>query len=332
MSKAKTAVKLSDVEKTVADIQSKFGATSLMRMGQRTVENVPVIPTGSLALDRAIGIGGYPLGRIVEIYGPEASGKTTLALSAMANVQRVGGNVAIIDAEHALDPAYADALGVAVDDVMLCQPDFGEQALDITCELINSGNCQLVVVDSVAALVPKAELEGNSGDSHMGLQARLMGQAMRRITGIAHKNQVCVIFINQIRHKIGVMFGSPETTTGGNALKYYASLRLDIRRRDKIQEGDDTIGNLTEVKVVKNKFYPPFRSATFDIIYGKGIDTVGDLINAAVDSGIIKKEGAWYSHEGEKLGQGRRNVEALFKQDIERRTKIHQQVRAVWLK
>jgi len=324
----KKATALGDVEETLLGIRQKFGDTALMRLGERVLEKVPVIPTGSYALDRALGIGGYPRGRIVEIYGPEASGKTTLTLHAMANVQRLGGRVAFIDVEHALDPAYAESVGVNTDELLLSQPDFGEQALDITYELINSGIVQLVVFDSVAALVPKVELEGNSGDAHMGLQARLMGQAMRRLTPCAQRNGVCLIFINQIRHKIGVLFGSPETTTGGNALKYFASVRLDVRKRDKINDGDETIGNLTEVKVVKNKFYPPFKRASFDIIYGKGIDHYGDLINVAVQVGVLSKSGTWYIYDTERLGQGRKKVEERLRADIDVYKKIRDAVEA----
>jgi len=317
-----------DMNQTVAGIRQKFGESSLMRLGEKLVDNVAVIPTGSMSLDRALGVGGYPLGRIVEIYGPEASGKTTLTLHAMANAQKMGGGVAFIDAEHALDPDYAEALGVKVSDVLLCQPDYGEQALDIAFELIKSGNVKLVVVDSVAALVPKSELEGNSGDMLPGLQARLMGQAMRRLTGVAQKNNVCLIFINQIRHKIGVMYGSPETTTGGHSLKYFASVRLDIRKRDKISEGDETIGNVTEVKVVKNKFSPPFKTASFDILYGRGIDQMGDLINVAVAAKVLTKSGAWYSYGADMLGQGRKKLEERLRDDPDMLAKVREATEA----
>lgn len=309
--------KLSDVERTVADIRKKFGDDSLMRLTDKRVEKVAVISSGSLALNRAMGCGGYPRGRIIEVYGPESSGKTTLTLHAIAECQAAGGVAAFIDAEHALDVDYARRLGVRVDDLLISQPDHGEQALEITENLIASGTIALVVVDSVAALVPKAELEGEMGDTHMGLHARLMSQALRKLTGVVHRTGTTLIFINQLRMKIGVMFGSPETTTGGNALKFYASMRLDVRRREQRKDADDLAsGNLTEIKIVKNKLAPPFRKAEFDIIYGQGIDKIGDLINVAVELGVITRSGAWYSTKGVRLSQGYNNLVLKLKEDV----------------
>jgi recombination protein RecA len=303
--KTASAAKLAALDQALAQIDKQFGKGSAMRMGERTAEKIDVIPTSSLSLDIALGIGGLPRGRIVEIYGPEASGKTTLALHAVANCQKQGGLVAYIDAEHALDPQYAAALGVDIDAMIISQPDTGEQGLEIADTLIRSGAVDLVVVDSVAALVPRAEIEGEMGDSHVGLQARMMSQALRKITGGLHNTMTTAIFINQLREKIGVMFGSPEVTTGGKALKFYASVRLDIRRIETLKDGTEAVGNRTRVKVVKNKMASPFRQAEFDIIYGEGISYEGGIIDLGVEHGFVKKAGAWYTYEGEQLGQGK---------------------------
>jgi recombination protein RecA len=292
----------------LAQIDKQFGKGSVMRLGERTAVPMEVIPTGSIALDIALGIGGLPRGRIVEIYGPESSGKTTVALHAVANAQAAGGVAAFIDAEHALDPDYAKALGVDTDALLVSQPDTGEQALEIMDMLIRSGAIDIVVVDSVAALVPRAEIEGEMGDSHVGLQARLMSQALRKITGALSNSGTTAIFINQLREKIGVMFGSPETTTGGKALKFYASIRLDVRRIETLKDGGDAVGNRTRVKVVKNKVAPPFKQAEFDIVYGVGISREGSLIDVGVEQGFVKKSGAWYTYDGDQLGQGKENV------------------------
>jgi recombination protein RecA len=293
-------------------IERQFGKGSIMKLGSRTVQDIPTIPTGSLALDKALGIGGLPRGRVVEIFGPESSGKTTLALHAVASAQKQGGIAAFIDAEHALDPIYARKLGVNCDELLISQPDTGEQALEIADMLVRSGAIDIVVIDSVAALVPRAEIEGDMGDSHMGLQARLMSQALRKLTGTISKTMTCVIFINQIRSKIGVVFGNPETTTGGNALKFYASVRLDIRRTTPIKDALEQTGNRTKVRVVKNKLAPPFREAEFDILYGEGISAAGDLLDVGVEAGIIEKSGSWYAYQGERIGQGRQNVKNYF--------------------
>ena len=292
----------------LSQIEKQFGKNTVMRLGDNTVQAVEAVSTGSLTLDIALGIGGLPKGRIVEIYGPESSGKTTMTLQAIAECQKAGGTCAFIDAEHALDPQYARKLGVDIDNLLVSQPDNGEQALEIADMLVRSGAIDLIVVDSVAALTPRAEIEGEMGDSHMGLQARLMSQALRKITGNAKRSNCMVIFINQIRMKIGVMFGSPETTTGGNALKFYASVRLDIRRIGQVKEGDEIIGSETRVKVVKNKMAPPFKEAVFQILYGKGVNHLGELIDLAVQQEIIQKAGAWYSYQGDKIGQGKNNV------------------------
>ncbi len=298
----------------LTQIEKQFGKGSVMRMGDvGAVRNVEVISTGSLGLDLALGIGGVPRGRVVEIYGPESSGKTTLTLHIVAEAQKLGGTAAFVDAEHALDPGYAGKLGVNMDELLVSQPDTGEQALEITDMLVRSGAVDIVVVDSVAALTPKAEIEGEMGDSHVGLQARLMSQALRKLTGNIKRSNAVVIFINQIRMKIGVMFGSPETTTGGNALKFYASVRLDIRRTGSIKKGDEVIGNETKVKVVKNKMAPPFRQAEFDILYGEGISREGEIIDLGVKADIIEKSGAWYSYEGNRIGQGKDNVRVFLK-------------------
>jgi recombination protein RecA len=312
----------------LTQIERQFGKGSVMRMGDLgAVRNVEVISTGSLGLDLALGIGGVPRGRVVEIYGPESSGKTTLTLHIVAEAQRLGGTAAFVDAEHALDPIYAAKLGVNMDDLLVSQPDTGEQALEITDMLVRSGAVDVVVVDSVAALTPKAEIEGEMGDSHVGLQARLMSQALRKLTGNIKRSNCVVIFINQIRMKIGVMFGSPETTTGGNALKFYASVRLDIRRTGSIKKGDEVIGNETKVKVVKNKVAPPFKQAEFDILYGEGISREGEIIDLGVTAGVIEKSGAWYSCDGNRIGQGKDNVRTYLKENPELTRTIEARIR-----
>lgn len=301
----------------LAQIDKSFGKGSVMRLGDESRPPVSVIPTGSVALDVALGVGGLPRGRIVEVYGPESSGKTTVALHAVASAQRAGGNAAFIDAEHALDPVYAKALGVDIDNLLVSQPDTGEQALEITDMLVRSGGLDIIVIDSVAALVPKAEIEGEMGDSHVGLQARLMSQALRKITGALSSTGTTAIFINQLREKIGVFFGNPETTTGGKALKFYASVRLDVRRIGGLKDGDQPVGNRTRVKVVKNKMAPPFKQAEFDILYGEGISVEGGILDLAVENDIVKKSGAWFTYDGEQLGQGRENVRKLLKDNPE---------------
>jgi recombination protein RecA len=300
------------VDTAMGQIERQFGKGAIMKLGSRPVENIPVIPTGSIELDRALGIGGLPRGRVIEIFGPESSGKTTLALHAVANAQKKGGIAAFIDAEHALDTAYARKLGVNCDELLVSQPDTGEQALEIADMLVRSGAIDVMVIDSVAALVPRAEIEGEMGDAHMGLQARLMSQALRKLTATIGKTMTSVIFINQIRMKIGVMFGNPETTTGGNALKFYSSVRLDIRRIGAIKDGQDVVGNRTRVKVVKNKMAPPFKEAEFDIMYGEGVSRAGDLLDVGVNTGIVEKSGSWYSYNGERIGQGRENAKKFF--------------------
>jgi len=310
------------VEQAISQIERQFGRGSIMKMSEDRVIDVPAISTGSLALDLALGIGGVPRGRVVEIYGPEASGKTTLALHVAAEAQAQGGMVAFVDAEHALDVGYARKLGVDVDSLLVSQPDTGEQALDIAEILVRSGAIDVLIIDSVAALVPRAEIEGEMGDQHIGLQARLMSQALRKLTATISKSMTCVIFINQIRMKIGVMFGNPETTTGGNALKFYATQRLDIRRIGAIKEGDQMVGNRTRVKVVKNKIAPPFKEAEFDIIYGTGISKEGDILDLGVGLGLVEKSGAWYSFEGERIGQGRENVKRFLGENQDIRDRI----------
>jgi recombination protein RecA len=310
------------IDQAISQIEKQFGRGSIMKMGDDRIMDLPAISTGSLSLDLALGIGGVPKGRVVEIYGPESSGKTTLALHVAAEAQAKGGMVAFVDAEHALDIGYARKLGVDVDSLLVSQPDTGEQALDITEILVRSGAIDLLVVDSVAALVPRAEIEGDMGDSHMGLQARLMSQALRKLTGTISKSKTCVIFINQIRMKIGVMFGNPETTTGGNALKFYATQRLDIRRIGAIKDGDQVVGNRTRVKVVKNKIAPPFKDAEFDILYGKGISKEGDILDLGVGLGIVEKSGAWYSFGDERIGQGRENVKRFLSENLDIRDQI----------
>jgi len=304
--------KTKSLDNALGQIERQFGSGTVMRMGEKRHEKIPAIPTGSLGLDLALGIGGLPKGRIVEIYGPESSGKTTLTLEVIAQCQKMGGTAAFIDAEHALDPIYAEKLGVNVDELLVSQPDTGEQALEVADIMVASGGIDILVIDSVAALVPKAEIEGEMGDHHVGLQARLMSQALRKITGNVQRSDTLVIFINQIRHKIGVMFGSPETTAGGNALKFYSSVRMDIRRIGTVKEGDEEVGNETRVKVVKNKVSPPFKQAEFQILYNKGINRLGEIIDKGVELDIIEKAGAWYSYNGEKIGQGKsKSIEFL---------------------
>jgi recombination protein RecA len=316
------------LDAAVAQIERAFGKGSIMRMGSRGVdEQIEVIPSGSLGLDLALGIGGLPRGRVMEIYGPESSGKTTLALHAIAEAQKRGGTCAFIDAEHALDPGYARKLGVDVDNLLISQPDAGEQALEICDTLVRSGAIDVVVIDSVAALVPRAELEGEMGDSHMGLHARLMSQALRKLTGSVSRSNTTLIFLNQIRMKIGVMFGNPETTTGGNALKFYASLRLEIRRIGQIKERDEVVGNQTRVKVVKNKLAPPFRQVEFDIIYGEGISKVGELIDLGVKAGVVEKSGAWFSCDSQRIGQGRENAKQFLRDHRDMADAIEKRVR-----
>jgi recombination protein RecA len=316
----------------LSQIEKQFGKGAIMRMGDGSaIRNVEVISSGSLALDVALGIGGLPRGRVIEIYGPESSGKTTLTLQVIAEAQKIGGTAAFVDAEHALDPQYAENLGVNVEDLLVSQPDTGEQALEITDMLVRSGAVDIVVVDSVAALTPKAEIEGEMGDRHVGLQARLMSQALRKLTANIQRSNTMVVFINQIRMKIGVMFGSPETTTGGNALKFYSSVRLDIRRIGSIKKGDEVTGNQTRVKVVKNKMAPPFRQAEFEILYGKGISKIGELIDLGVANGLVEKSGAWYSYGKDRIGQGKENVRTFLEEHPEMAADIESQLRATLL-
>jgi recombination protein RecA len=316
------------LEGALTQIERAFGKGSIMRMGQRTNDNVDVVSTGSLGLDIALGIGGLPRGRVVEIYGPESSGKTTMALHVIAEAQKKGGTCAFIDAEHALDPGYARKLGVDIDSLLISQPDAGEQALEIADTLVRSGAIDVLVIDSVAALVPRAELEGDMGDSHVGLHARLMSQALRKLTGTVSRSNTMIIFLNQIRMKIGVMFGSPETTTGGNALKFYASVRLDIRRIGQIKEKDEVVGNQTRVKVVKNKMAPPFKQVEFDIMYGEGVSKMGELIDLGVKANIVEKSGAWFSHDSTRIGQGRENSKQFLREHPEMAAGIEAKIRA----
>ncbi|MBS1582812.1 MAG: recombinase RecA [Bacteroidetes bacterium] len=320
--------KLKALQLTMDKMEKTFGKGAIMRMGDDAVEQVEVIPTGSIGLDLALGVGGYPKGRVVEIYGPESSGKTTLAIHAIAEVQKKGGIAAIVDAEHAFDRFYAEALGVDTENLLISQPDNGEQALEIADNLIRSGAIDLLVVDSVAALTPRAEIEGEMGDSAVGMQARLMSKALRKLTGTISKTGCCCIFINQLREKIGVMFGNPETTTGGNALKFYASVRLDIRRTNQIKDGENVVGNRTKVKVVKNKVAPPFKKTEFDILFGKGVSKTGEIIDMGVEMGVIKKSGSWFAYEDNKLGQGRDAVRQLLEDNTELCEELEKKIKA----
>ena len=326
---------MSDKDKNLTEalsqIEKQFGKGTVMKMGDREIVDIPSVSTGSLGLDIALGIGGLPKGRVVEIFGPESSGKTTLTLQAIAECQKAGGTAAFIDAEHALDPNYAEKLGVNVDELLLSQPDTGEQALDVTDMLVKSGSVDLVVIDSVAALTPRAEIEGDMGDHHMGLQARLMSQALRKITGNIQRSNCMVIFINQIRMKIGVMFGNPETTTGGNALKFYSSVRLDIRRIGAVKEGEEVVGNETRVKVVKNKVSPPFKQAEFQIMYGEGINTEGEILELGQKLELVEKSGSWYSHNGEKIGQGKVNASKFLKENSKIRDALIKEIRKAYI-
>ena len=315
------------LDQVMLDIEKQFGKGAVMKLGEQAHQKIDTISSGSISLDAALGIGGYPKGRIIEIYGPESSGKTTFALHAIAEAQKKGGRAAFIDAEHALDPIYASKIGVNINELLLSQPDNGEQALEICEALVRSGAISVIVIDSVAALVPQAEIEGEMGDNHIGLQARLMSQALRKLSGSINKTKTTAIFINQLREKVGVLFGNPETTPGGRALKFYASIRLDVRRAEQIKDGDRIIGNRTNVKVVKNKVAPPFKSASVDIMYGEGISKDGELIDLAVDINIIEKSGAWYSYNGEKIGQGKENVKIFLKNNPDIREKIEKQIR-----
>lgn len=315
------------LEQALKQIEKQFGKGSVMKLGEKTDLAIPTSSSGSLALDAALGIGGYPRGRIIEIYGPESSGKTTVALHAIAEVQAQGGQAAFIDAEHALDPIYAGKLGVNIDELLLSQPDTGEQALEIAEALVRSGAIEIIVVDSVAALVPKAEIEGEMGDSHMGLQARLMSQALRKLSGAINKSKTIAIFINQVREKIGVMFGNPETTPGGRALKFYSSVRLEVRRSETLKQGSEMVGNKTKIKVVKNKVAPPFRTAEVDIMYGEGISKEGEIVDIGSELEIVQKSGSWYSYNGERIGQGRENAKLFLKENPEIRNEISQKIR-----
>jgi recombination protein RecA len=326
--RSKTDERSKAIELALSQIEKQFGKGSIMRLGSKeAIVPIAVIPTGSISFDAALGVGGFPRGRVVEVFGPESSGKTTITLQVIAEAQKMGGMAAFVDAEHALDPGYAKKLGVDVDNLLVSQPDYGEQALEIVEALVRSNAIDVLVVDSVAALVPKAELDGEMGDSHMGLQARLMSQALRKLTGTVAKSRTCLIFINQIREKIGVMFGNPETTTGGRALKFYSSVRIDIRRIAAIKEGDVMVGSRTKVKIVKNKVAAPFREAEFDILYGEGISREGDLLDLAATQNIVEKSGSWYSYKGERIGQGRENARAFLKENKDTLAKLEAEVR-----
>ena len=318
------------LEQVLKDIEKQFGKGAVMKLGEHKTQKVEVISSGSITLDTALGIGGYPKGRIIEIYGPESSGKTTFALQAIAEHQKLGGRAAFIDAEHALDPVYAEKLGVNIDELLLSQPDTGEQALEICDALVKSEAISIIVIDSVAALVPQAEIDGEMGDSHVGLQARLMSQALRKLNGTISKTNTTVIFINQLREKVGVMFGNPETTTGGRALKFYASVRLEIRRSEQLKMGDGVVGNKTAVKIVKNKVAPPFKTCVVDIMYGEGVSREGEIIDLAAEAGVIDKTGAWYSYNGEKLGQGKENVKLLLKENEALKNELEEKVRSFY--
>jgi recombination protein RecA len=315
------------LEMALKQIEKQFGKGSIMKMGEQTDTRISTVPSGSLALDAALGVGGYPRGRIIEIYGPESSGKTTVALHAIAEVQAKGGQAAFIDAEHALDPKYAHQLGVNIDELLLSQPDTGEQALEIAEALVRSGAVDIIVIDSVAALVPKAEIEGEMGDAHVGLQARLMSQALRKLSGAINKSKTIAVFINQIREKVGVMFGNPETTPGGRALKFYSTIRLEVRRAETLKQGNDMVGNKTKIKVVKNKVAPPFRTAEVDIMYGEGISKEGEIVDLGSDLDIVQKSGSWYSYNDERLGQGRENAKLFLKENPEIRLEIQKKIR-----
>jgi recombination protein RecA len=317
------------IDQTLVALEKQFGKGAILRLGSDTVTPVNVISTGAISIDIALGVGGVPRGRVIEIYGPESSGKTTLALQIIAQAQKEGGAAAFIDAEHALDPGYAKKLGVDVDNLLVAQPDHGEQALEITNALVNSGAVAVIVIDSVAALVPKAELEGEMGDSHMGLHARLMSQALRKLTGTASRTNTCLVFINQIREKIGVMFGNPETTTGGRALKFYSSVRMEVRRTGAIKDGENTVGNRTKVKVVKNKVASPFREAEFDILYGEGVSREGDLLDVGVQQNVIEKSGSWFSYKGERIGQGRENARQFLRANADLTLRLDGELRGV---
>ena len=325
MKKVETQSK--DLDKILSDIEKQFGKGSIMKLGENKHMKVDVVSSGCLSLDIALGVGGYPRGRIVEIYGPESSGKTTFALQAIASVQKQGGRAAFIDAEHALDPVYAEKLGVNINELLLSQPDTGEQALEICDALVKSEAISIIVIDSVAALVPQAEIDGEMGDSHVGLQARLMSQALRKLSGTISKTNTIAIFINQLREKVGVMFGNPETTTGGRALKFYSTIRLDVRRNEALKMGDGIVGNKTTIKVVKNKVAPPFKTAVVDIMYGEGVSREGELVDLGAEAGVVDKTGAWYSYQGEKLGQGKENVKLLLKENPALANEIEEKVR-----
>ena len=315
------------LEQVLNDIEKQFGKGSIMKLGDNKHMKVDVCSSGSLSLDIALGVGGYPRGRIIEIYGPESSGKTTFALQAIAEHQKLGGRAAFIDAEHALDPEYASRIGVNIDELLLSQPDTGEQALEICDALVRSQAISIIVIDSVAALVPQAEIDGEMGDSHVGLQARLMSQALRKLAGVLNKSNTVIVFINQLREKVGIMFGNPETTPGGRALKFYSSVRLEIRRTEKLKMGEGVVGNKTNIKVVKNKVAPPFKTATVDIMYGEGVSHEGEIVDLATEAGILEKSGAWYAYQGEKLGQGKENVKLMLKENVELKDELEKKVR-----